>query len=252
MDPILLALIIVLSVIFIVSLVARMIKDHSTRISTKFSFNKLEIDRSMMDYARVLLDENGLEDVQVVQCGFFSSMFVGNTYKLKTKTIRLSPWVAKKSNVTNLARVASLVALAKFHSEEKTKGLKAIELDRWLSWLPALFIPLVVVGLIVDFAAVGAGTYIYTLILSCVGLALTIISLVFSLTAIRTLNKSYQEGENMLVDMQIIAPEEEKYIKKIYSAWKKYNYVKAFESVFEAIYFGLSAILSLIKIGGKK
>ena len=118
--------------------------------------------------------------------------------------------------------------------------------------MPALFIPLVVVGLIVDFAAVGAGTYIYTLIFSCVGLALTIISLVFSLTAIRTLNKSYQEGENMLVDMQIIAPEEEKYIKKIYSAWKRYNYVKAFESVFEAIYFGLSAVLSLIKIGGKK
>ena len=56
----------------------------------------------------------------------------------------------------------------------------------------------------------------------------------------------------MLVDMQIIAPEEEKYIKKIYSAWKRYNYVKAFESVFEAIYFGLSAVLSLIKIGGKK
>lgn len=252
MDPILLAIIILFGIIFVCSFIARVIKDHASRVSTRYSFKKLGIDRPMLDYARVLLDENGLEDVQVVKSGFFASMFVGNTYKLKTKTIRLSFWTARRSNITNLARVASLVALAKFHSEEKTKGLKAIEFDRWFSWIPALFIPLAAVGLIIDFLVIKEGTYVFTLILSGVGLALTILSLVFSLMAIKTLNKSYDEGENMLVDMQIVAPEEEKYIKKIYSAWKKYNAVKAFESVFVALYFGFSLAFSFFKIGGRR
>lgn len=252
MDPILLTIIIIFGVVFLFSLIARIIKDRATSISTKYSFKKLGIDRPMVDYARVLLDENGLEDVQVVKCGFFASMFVGNTYKLKTKTIRLSPWTAKKSNVTNLARVASLVALAKFHSEEKSKGLKAIEFDRWCSWIPALFIPLAVVGILIDFLVIKEGTYVFTLILSGVGLVLTILSLIFSLIAIKTLNKSYDEGENMLVEMQIVAPEEEKYIKKIYSAWKRYNTVKAFEKVFVALYFGFSLSFSFFKIGGRR
>lgn len=78
-------ILVVLGLIFIVACVVGFIRWNARRITFWFSVKKLEINKSIEEYTELLLEENGLFDVKVKKCGFFSSLFVGNTYSLRKK-----------------------------------------------------------------------------------------------------------------------------------------------------------------------
>lgn len=243
-------ILVVLGLIFIVACVVGFIRWNARRITFWFSVKKLEINKSIEEYTELLLEENGLFDVKVKKCGFFSSLFVGNTYSLRKKTIRLSWFVARRSSPTTLATACQLVGLAKLHAEG-VKGLKSIELFRWLSWLPVLLVPLAVIGLVVDFIAFNK-VGMYTLIFSAVGLVLTLFTFILACVASRKTIKSYNEGEKIILELGILNQEEENKIKKLYSAWKKLVIINVIYNSFATIFFILRVLFSSLKLFGRK
>ena len=250
MDPLLIVLFVIIGIMFLFFLYGSFIRWYASRLTLWFAIKKLEIDKSMEEYARLLLDEYGLVDVEVKRVGFFASLFIGNTYSASKKLIRLSWGVGRRASVTNLASVCRLVGLAKMDAEG-IKGLKAIELNRWFSFLPILLVPLIIIGLIVDlimFEALGMWSIIFT----AIGLALSLFSFIVSCVAAKKDFQAYNRGQEIILSLQILNESEEKKVKKLISAWKKLVIINVIINAFELIYFLLKIIFSSFKLFGRK
>ncbi len=250
MEILTLVLLIVVGILFVVFCVAGSIRWYANSITTWFILKKLDINKPLEEYANLLLAERGLVDVQVKKCGFFASFFVGNTYSVSKKTIKISWFASRHSSATTLAQVCRLVGLAQMHANGE-KGLKSVEAYRWLNWLPILLLPLIIIGLIIDLVALDA-IGVYTLIFSAVGVAITLFTFILGLVAMRKNFKAYDIGQELIIGMGILKEDEERKIKKLFSAWKKLAVVEVFINAFELIYFLLKLILSSIKIFGRK
>ena len=246
MNPMLILLFSVLGVLFVISMVASFIRWNARRVTTWFSIKKLEIDKPILDYARLILDENGLEDVEVKKVGFFASMFVGNTYSPSKKLVRISWGTALRPTATSLAAVCQVVALAKMHADGK-KRLKLVEFNRWFGWVPMLLLPLILVGLIIDLVSAG-GLGTFTIVFSAIGLALALIYFILSAVAASKYINSCKIGQQLILDMGILQENEEKKIKKLFSAWRKLAILNVFIALFEVIYFILRLLLSGTKL----
>jgi len=246
MSPLLIVLFVILGILFLISIYGSFIRWNASRVTIWFSIKKLDIDRPMEDYAKLLLDENGLVDVEVKKCGFFASLFVGNTYSVSKKLIRISWGTARRSTATNLAAVCRLVGLAKLHADG-VKGIRLVEFNRWFGWLPMLLLPLIIIGLILDLVlAESIGTW--TIALTGVGLAIALVCFIISAIAAKIYIKSCNIGQTLILDMGILQENEEKRIKKLYSAWKKLIVLQVIINAFEAIYFLLKLIFSSFKL----
>lgn len=246
MSPMLIVLFVVLGVLFVVSLVASFIRWNARRVTAWFSLKKLEINKPILEYARLILDENGLEDVEVKKVGFFASMFVGNTYSPSKKLLRISWGTALRPTATSLAAVCQLVGLAKMHAEGK-KGLRLVEFNKWFGWVPMLLLPLLLVGLIMDLVSSGSlGTY--TVILSAIGLGISLIYFIITAVAASKFINSCKIGQQLILDMGILQENEEKKVKQLFSAWKQLTILNVFIALFEAVYFVLRILLSGTKL----
>lgn len=241
---------VIVGILFLIFLYASFIKWYAGRITLWFHFKKLEIDKPMDEYARVLLDEQGLENVEIKKVGFFGSFFYGNTYSVSKKRVNISWFTARRASITNLAAISRLVGLAKLHSEG-AKGIRAIEIYRWFNWLPILMVPLIIVGLILDLI-LQEQIEMYTLIFSAIGLALTLFTFTISMIALKNNKKAYNSSLQIIKDLQILNENEEKKLTQLVSAWKQLATVEALINSFELIYFVLKMILSSIKIFGRK
>ena len=241
---------IILGILFVIACVVGIIRWNTRRITTWFAIKKLDINKPIEEYTNLLLEEHGLIDVQVKKVGFFASMFVGNTYSVKKKTIRLSWYASKRATATTLAQACRLVGLAKMHNDG-VKGLKSIEMYRWLSWLPVLLLPLAIIGLIVDLIAqpqIG----LYTLIFSGVGLVLTLFTFILACIASSKDIKACNEGEKIILGIGILNEQEETKIKKLFKAWKQLTIVNVLYNTFIMLFFLIRAIFSSFKLFGRK
>ena len=249
MGFVLIIILAVLGIMLLIGFIASIIKWRASRLTFWFSIKKLEIQQSMQDYARLLLDERGLVDVEVERAGFFASIFVGNTYSVSKRKIRLGYFTAKRARITNLAIVCKLVGLAKMHNDGE-KNLRAIELNRWLSWLPIIVLPLILIGLIIDL--VGAnGSWMYTIITSAIGIGITGFCFIISLIAIKKEFKAYNVGRDMINEIGILNEDEENKMKKLIGAWKALALLNVLIVAFELLFFMLKLIFSVFKLGRK-
>ena len=250
MNAYLIAILVILALLFVVFCVASFIRWYARRITIWFNLKKLEINKPIEEYTLLLLEENGLVDVEVKKVGFFASLFIGNTYKKKTKTIRLAWGTARRTTVTNLASACKLVGLAKLHSEG-VKGLGAVAFNRYFNWLPILFLPLVVIGIIIDLIS-NSSVGVLSLIFALVGFAFTIFPFIISLIALRIEKKALKYGQEIIIGMGILNETEEKKIKKLFSAWKNLYVINTLFNALEMLYFVLKIIFSSVKLFGRK
>lgn len=250
MSPIMIAVLAVLGVLFVVYLVVGGIKWNANHLGRKYFFKPLDINKPREDYARVLLNEKGLTDVEVKQANFFSTLFVGNTYSTSKKTITLAWAFQRRTNVVDLARVCYLVGLAELHADGVSR-LKAIQFKRYFSWLPALLVPLAILGLILDLVIFQSIGY-WTIVLSGIGLGLTLFTFIFSCIAVDREFKAYDKGKQNLIDMAILTAEEEERLAKLIKAWKQLAVVDVIFNAFVMIYFALQLIVGFFKIFGRK
>ena len=243
-------ILIVLGVIFLLSCIVGIIRTRANWILSSSAFKKLEINKTAEEYLDFLLEENQLYDVKVKKVGFWAYTFIGNTYSTRKKTIRISKFTAKRKNILCLSIACRLVAIAKMDAQG-VKGLKTIELYRFTGWLPALFLPLVVIGLIIDLIVLKE-IGLYTLVLGGVGLAIALFTFILACISSRKNARAYTEGEKMLKELGILSEEEERKINKLFKAWKQLLVLNVIYNLFASVFFLLGFSFSLIKVLGSR
>ena len=102
------------------------------------------------EYACKLLDQNGMPDVQVKKCGIIRTILFGNHYSITKRTVYLRMRTINKPSLTAVAMAAQKVALAEQHRDGDTKMIVRSRLQGLGVFAPILFVPLVLIGFLVD------------------------------------------------------------------------------------------------------
>ncbi len=209
--------------IFIVGALIALVALVSTFVSIwlmiryfKFNRKQNKIGKSGKEIARDILDKNGLQHIKVSVWG---SMIFGNSYSHYFKKVRLRRLTQNKKSVTSLAMASQKSALA-IMDKEGDKDMKArVRLTPLMYFGPFAFIPLVLIGIALDFIVFNL-TGVATIISAGVGLLLYVISFVLSIKVLKTEVKAQQLAMSILKKDNMATDEEIEMLKELY---KLYN-----------------------------
>ena len=166
--------------------------------------------------ARKVLDDNGLEDIKVKVVG---SLLFGNSYSHYFKKVRLRRMTRHKTSVTALGMGAQKACLAVLDKENDPDMKKQVRLYPLITFGPFAFIPLIIVGVLLDYFVFGQSvmcTYIFG------GLALLFYaySIVLSVLTLKT-EKKAQERAYVYLKEKHMATEEE--LANLQELFRLYN-----------------------------
>lgn len=167
------------------------------------------------EYARRLLDLNGMPDVQVKKCGIIRTVLFGNHYSISKKTVYLRMRTINKPSLTAVAMAAQKVALAEQHKNKNAKMIVRSRLQGLGVFAPYLFIPLVVIGFLIDVFV--AQTLLFSLIATVLGLIFILFGFIVTLLNIPVEKKAMKRA---LVFLKAdLTKEEIVIVKKIYRSY---------------------------------
>ena len=127
----------------------------------KFNRRQNSLGLTGIEIARKILDDNGLEDIKVKRTG---SLMFGNSYSHYFKKVRLRGFIRHETSLTSMGMGAQKAALAILDKEGDPDMKKRIRLVPLLTFGPFAFIPLVIVGVLLDmFVFSGSGVCTYGL-----------------------------------------------------------------------------------------
>ena len=192
-------------------------------------------------FARKLLDENGMPEVQVRECTFLRMWFFGNHYSISKRTVFLRALTINKTSVTSVALAAQKVALAEQHRDGVKSMIVRSRLQAFGIFSPTLFLPLVIAGLLVDLFVTES--FICTLIAFIVGVVFIFFSLLTTLLNIPVERRANKRAEEMLA--QVLTDEENEQVHKIFRSYMMQYVMQFVVAVLRILQLILKALLKM-------
>jgi len=171
--------------------------------------------------ARRILDNNGLQNIKVKCTG---SLIFGNSYSHVFKKVRLRRLTYKKKSVTSLAMAAQKSSLA-IMDKEGDPIMKTRNVLIPLQILgPIMFLPLVIIGLLLDLLLAFVNNvepnFIFTFVGAGLGLALYVVAFALTVVVLKAETKAQAKSIEILRKEKLAIEEEIGWIKELY---KLYN-----------------------------
>lgn len=185
--------------------------------------NKMAISTEMsgVDAARYVLDRAGLQHVKVRKAGFLREMLFGNYYNIATKTIYLRSVFGKidnKQTVTSMALGVQKAAVARLCEE----GDKQARVRNRLSLIgvfgPLLFIPVILIGMIVDLLVMNSVTMI-SYVSFAVGILLALAGFIVTMLNIPVEKRANRLALQMMEEYGMADGEELETMRGVYDAY---------------------------------
>ena len=236
--------------IFIVMCLIVLVALVSVTISIWLAIKYVRYNRKMnsrgisgADAARQILDKNGLERIKVSVVG---SLLFGNSYSHYFKKVRIRRLTNKKPSITSLAIGAQKASLAILDKEGDKDMKTRIILTPLMFFGPLAFIPLVIIGVIIDIIFFNfAG--IVTMIFVGLGLLIYVISFVLSIMVLKTEVKAQKRACEILKQDDMATEEE---IGMMQELFKLYNIQYVNDIILEFLQMLLKILQFAAKIQG--
>ena len=179
-----------------------------------FRFNRRENSLGLtgIEVARKILDDNGLEHIKVKRTG---SLFFGNSYSHYFKKVRLRGFIRHETSLTSIGMGAQKAALAILDKEGDADMRKRIRLVPLVTFGPFAFIPLILIGGVLDYFVFN-GSGICTLVLGTIGLLFYAYSVVLSVLTLKTEKKAQNRAYEILEQDYHITNEELSALKELF------------------------------------
>ena len=161
-----------------------------------YRFNAIDNSLGLtgIEIARKILDGNGLEHIKVKRTG---SLLFGNSYSHYFKKVRLRGWIRHETSLTSMGMGAQKAALAILDKEGDADMKKRIRLVPLVTFGPFAFIPLILIGGLLDYFVFN-GSGVCTLVLGGVGLLFYVYSIVLSVLTLKTEKKAQNRAYEIL------------------------------------------------------
>lgn len=195
------------------------------------------------DAARQILDKNGLQKIKV---STFGSLLFGNSYSHYFKKVRIRRLTNKKPSITSLAIGAQKASLAILDKEGDKDMKTRIILTPLMYFGPFAFIPLLIVGILIDVIVFGFNGWC-TMIFAGLGLLFYVISFVLSVMVLKTEVKAQKKAVQILKDDDMATDEEIDMMKELF---KLYNIQYVNDLIMEFLQMLLKILQFVAKIQG--
>ncbi len=232
-DFVIIAMFIVGCLLVVASIVALVISIYLAISYVRYNRKQNSIGKTGEEIAREVLDKNGLDNIKVSKNG---SILFGNSYSHYFKKVRLRRLTWKKTSVSSLAMATQKSSLAVMDKEGDPTMRLQIRLTPFIYFGPLAFIPLVVIGFLIDWFLLNSTTYILTFSLTGVGLAFYILSFIFSILVLKTEKKAQQKALELMEKDSLANEEEREMCKKLFRLYNIEYINNMVIALLEAIY----------------
>ncbi len=166
---------------------------------------------------RALLDKIGADGVKVERAGFFRALIYGNHYNPSKKTIFLRRVTINSRKVSQVAIAVQKVGLVMQDRDNSASFRSRWRLQQLGLFGPIFFLPLVIVGFIVDLAAGFTGLPL--LLFSVAGLLFFLASFILTLLNIPVEKRANKLASEALLQTDIFTESEYKKAQKVYKSY---------------------------------
>ncbi|MBQ4424759.1 MAG: zinc metallopeptidase [Lachnospiraceae bacterium] len=219
--PLAIAYLVVCALVLIMAIVALVMK---IIVFIRYSkANRMPVSNQMtgLETARYALDTAGLTHIKVRKAGIIREALFGNYYNVYTKTIYLRSILGKidnKKSVTSTALALQKVGLAKLCEEGDKKTLIRNTLSLIGVFGPFLFIPLILIGGVLDYYVLKTDGKIAGM---CIVLGVLFMIAGFIVTALNipVEKKANQRALEMIEEYDLATPQEREVMKNVFDTY---------------------------------
>ena len=216
-DGVIIALSIVAVLLVVLSIFAFIVSGILSIAYIKYNHKKNSIKLPGKDIARAVLDNNNLSNIKVSASG---SVMFGNSYSHYFKKVRLRRLTWKKSSVSSLAMAVQKSSLAILDKEGDEDMKKRVKLTPVIYFGPLAFVPLVLIGILVDLYVAKSTDAKFTIIATAVASLIYVASFIMSILVLKTEKKAQTKALDIMKNENLATDEEIKMCKKLF---KLYN-----------------------------
>ena len=180
-------------------------------------FNRMKNSSGLTggEIARKILDQNGLQDIPV---STFGSLFFGNSYSHYFHKVRIRRFTKNQKSLTSLAIGAEKATFAVLDKEGDPDMRQRVALTPFIYLGPFAFIPLLVLGILIDIIVFGF-TGIATVGSALVGLLLYLFSFLLSVKVLKTEKKAQTRACQALLDQGLATQEEVGLMQELFNLY---------------------------------
>lgn len=212
-DFVVAAMAIVCGLLVVVSIFAFVISAFLSIAYIRYNRKTNSCNRSGEEIARAVLDRNGLQNIRVTKTG---SIMFGNSYSHYFKKIRLRRLTWKKHSVSSLAMAVQKSSLA-ILDKNGDKDMKArVKMTPLIYFGPLAFVPLVIIGAVLDLLVLNSQNGICTIVATSVGLLIYLVSFAMSVAVLKTEKKAQAMALEIMEANSIATQEELQMCKKLF------------------------------------
>ena len=204
-DGVIAAMIVVGILLIIVSVFAAFVSLYLSISYIRYNRRQNSIQKTGEEIARAVLDKNDLQNIKVSKSG---SMLFGNSYSHYFKKVRLRRLTWKKSSVTSLAMAVQKASLAVLDKEGDPDMKKRVRLTPVIYAGPIAFVPMVIIGVLLDMYVFSGDNGMCTIILTIIGFVFYLISFIMSLLVMKTEKKAQTKALELMKEDGLATDEE--------------------------------------------
>lgn len=177
-------------------------------------FNRIQNSAGLSgkEVARKILDDNGLNHIKVKVTG---SLLFGNSYSHYFKKVRLRRFTRNEQSLTSLGIGAQKASLAILDKEGDPEMKKRIRLYPLITFGPFMFVPLLIIGSLLDYFVFNQTGYI-VLAMGGLGVLFYVYALVLSVLTLKTEKKAQEKAYEILKKDKLITNEELELLKDLF------------------------------------
>ena len=209
-DAVILAMGVVCGLLIIVSIFALGVSIFLAISYVRYNKKQNSCGKTGEQIARKILDHHELGHIKVSKTG---SILFGNSYSHYFKKVRLRRLTWQKRSVTSLAMAAQKSALAVLDKENDAEMRTRIRLTPLIYFGPIAFVPMVVIGVLLD---VLLSTGFCGILFTVLGLGFYLLSFVMSILVLKTEKKAQKRAYEIMKEEGLATEEELESCKKLF------------------------------------
>ncbi len=212
-DGVILAMAVIVAFLVIASIVALVVSIFLSVSYIRYNRKKASCGKTGEQVAREILDRNGLQNIHVSKTG---SILFGNSYSHFFKKVRLRRMTWKKDSVTSLSMAAQKSSLAVLDKEGDPDMKARVKMTPFIYFGPLAFIPLILIGSVLDLFVFHTGSGLCTILAASLGLVIYIISFVMSVLVLKTEKKAQSMALRLMKQDGLATDEEIEMSRKLF------------------------------------
>ena len=209
-EGVIIAMSVVIGLLIIASIFAFGISIYLSISYVRYNKKQNSCGKTGEQIARKILDHHELGHIKVSKTG---SIMFGNSYSHYFKKVRLRRLTWQKRSVTSLAMAAQKSALAVLDKENDAEMRTRIRLTPLIYFGPIAFVPMVVIGVLLD---VLLSTGFCGILFTVLGLGFYLLSFVMSILVLKTEKKAQKRAYEIMKEEGLATEEELESCKKLF------------------------------------